>query len=65
MGKEPAHDPQTPSSRAREPYEPPRISFVELAVDEALMGICKGGLGAGPLGPGCSGGPSGCMGGGS
>ena len=49
----------------REPYESPRITFIELVVEEALMTICKGGLGSGPFGPGCGGGETGCWGGGS
>jgi len=50
----------------REPYVPPRIKRIQLSVDEALMSICKSGLGAGPLGPGCLGDFQGsCMGGGS
>lgn len=48
-------------SRAREPYLAPRLTFTEISVNEALMGICKGGIGAGPFGPGCGN----CMGGGS
>jgi hypothetical protein len=47
--------------KSREAYLPPRVTFTEITVNEALMGICKGGLGAGPYGPGCGG----CQGGGS
>jgi hypothetical protein len=47
--------------KKREAYVPPRVTFTEITVNEALMGICKGGLGAGPYGPGCGG----CKGGGS
>ena len=49
------------SNKKREKYVPPRVTFTEITVNEALMGICKGGLGAGPYGPGCGG----CRGGGS
>ena len=44
----------------REPYVPPEIRRIQLSVDEALMAVCKSGLGGGPLGPECN-----CMGGGS
>jgi hypothetical protein len=47
--------------KKREAYVPPKVTFTEITVNEALMGICKGGLGAGPYGPGCGG----CRGGGS
>ena len=46
----------------REPYEAPTVTYTEISVNEALMGICKGGLGMGPYGPGC---PGSCSGGGS
>ena len=52
---------QTTEKKPREAYVPPRVTFTEITVNEALMGICKGGLGAGPFGPGCGG----CQGGGS
>lgn len=52
---------QTAGKKTREAYVPPRVTFTEITVNEALMGICKGGLGAGPYGPGCGG----CQGGGS
>jgi len=50
---------------SREIYTAPSVTFVELVVEEALMSICKGGIGSGPIMPGCSGGEFGCMGGGS
>ncbi len=50
---------------SREIYTAPSVTFVELVVEEALMSICKGGIGSGPIGPGCSGGSPGCLGGGS
>lgn len=46
---------------AREAYEPPIIRHVEIAIQEAIMSICKGGTSGGPFGPGCGG----CRGGGS
>jgi hypothetical protein len=46
----------------KEPYEPPRVTFTEIEVNEALMGICKGPTGGGPFGGGC---PGGCSGQGS
>lgn len=49
------------AKKKRERYLPPRVAFAEIAANEALMGICKGGLGSGPFGPGCGG----CKGGGS
>ncbi|MBW1807864.1 MAG: hypothetical protein JRJ87_06680 [Deltaproteobacteria bacterium] len=54
--------PKAKKQDLREQYEPPRVTYTEISVNEALMGICKGGLGAGPYGPGC---PGGCSGGGS
>jgi hypothetical protein len=45
--------------KSREPYVPPRVTFTEIEVNEALMGICKGVGGAGPYGGGCPGGCSG------
>ena len=54
--------PKAKQQDQRELYEPPRVTYTEISVNEALMGICKGGLGAGPYGPGC---PGGCSGGGS
>jgi len=48
-------DPRRPGGRA--PYEPPRITFTELSVEEALMAICKSGSEPGPIGTcstGCS-----------
>ena len=58
---EPAKNPD------REVYTAPRVTFVELVVEEALMSICKGGAGSGPMFTGCSLTPGGgsCMGGGS
>ncbi len=51
---------------SREIYTAPSVTFVELVVEEALMSICKGGIGSGPVLPGCSaGGGGGCMGSGS
>jgi hypothetical protein len=59
-------DSKRADNQPREPYVPPRIKRIQLSVDEALMSICKSGLGAGPLGPGCFGDLQGsCMGGGS
>jgi len=49
------------AGKKREAYVPPKVTFTEITANEALMGICKGGLGAGPYGPGCGG----CRGGGS
>jgi len=54
---EPSHD---RPAEGREAYEPPVIRHVEIAIQEAIMSICKGGTSAGPFGPGC-----GCRGGGS
>jgi hypothetical protein len=51
----------TAGKKPREAYVPPRVTFIEITVNEALMGICKGGMGSGPSGPGCGG----CLGGGS
>ena len=57
---------ERPPPGRREPYVPPRIERIQLSVDEALMSICKSGVGAGPSGPMCMGGYDGfCMGGGS
>jgi hypothetical protein len=53
--------PARTARKKREAYVPPKVTFTEITVNEALMGICKGGLGAGPYGPGCGG----CRGGGS
>ena len=51
--------------KPRQPYVAPEIRRIQLTVDEALMSICKSGLGVGPLGPGCLGEGGSCMGGGS
>ncbi len=51
--------------KERQPYVAPEIRRIQLTVDEALMSICKSGLGIGPLGPGCFGEGGSCMGGGS
>ena len=51
--------------KERQPYVAPEIRRIQLTVDEALMSICKSGLGVGPLGPGCLGEGGSCMGGGS
>ena len=36
--------------KKRQPYVPPRVSFVEISVEEALLAICKSGNGSGPTG---------------
>jgi hypothetical protein len=53
--------PQAGAKKASEEYVPPRITFTEIVVEEALMGICKGGTAPGPIST-CD---SSCMGGGS
>lgn len=45
----------------REPYEPPRVTYAEIEVEEALMSICKTTTGPGPVG-GCSLQPCGVVG---
>ena len=66
MNDESAKCPQEASEKnQRRPYVAPEILRIRLAVDEALMSICKSGLGVGPLGPGCFGEGGSCMGGGS
>jgi hypothetical protein len=50
----------TAGKKPREAYVPPRVTFTEISVNEALMSICKGGIQGGPYGP-CGG----CLGGGS
>jgi hypothetical protein len=51
---------------AKEAYEPPKVCVVELAAQEALMAVCKGGFGSGPLGGlGCPGTTGPCYGSGS
>jgi len=54
-------DDERPEPPARAAYEPPRVRHVEIAIQEAIMSICKGGTSGGPFGPGCGG----CRGGGS
>ena len=51
--------PEGTRKKTREPYVPPRVTFTEIEVNEALMGICKGTAGAGPYGSSCPGGCSG------
>jgi hypothetical protein len=38
----------------REPYETPMVRFVEISIQESLMGICKGGVGPATASPVCS-----------
>ncbi len=59
---EPKKNTDKPTPPGREVYEAPTVTYTEISANEALMGICKGGLGMGPYGPGC---PGGCSGGGS
>ena len=39
---------------AQDTYETPVIRFVEISVQESLMGICKGGVGPATASPVCS-----------
>jgi hypothetical protein len=57
--------PEASEKKERQPYVAPEIRRIQLAVDEALMSICKSGLGEGPISPGCFGEGGSCMGGGS